>query len=90
MTSSPRSYISRHTVNRDENEVKNSAKMCHACEARDVVNLFGGKSSEWSLLHAIRCEWELLWVQDETSGWSPISSALIGPSLHIRGEGNGF
>ena len=35
-----RSYTSRPTVNRDENEVKNSAKMCHACEVRDVVNLW--------------------------------------------------
>ena len=34
-----KSYTSRPTVNSDENEVKNSAKMRHTCEARDVVNL---------------------------------------------------
>ena len=39
---SPRSYTSRPTVNRDENEVKNSAKIRHTCEARDVVNLLEG------------------------------------------------
>ena len=26
----------------------------------------------------------------ESGCWSPMSSALIGPSLHVRGEGNGF
>ena len=37
---SSQSYTSRPTMNSDENEVKISAKMCHAYDARDVANLW--------------------------------------------------